>query len=220
MKRKLTPALLFISLVYLQCSKNKSDNKGPDLNKGLFAWFKLDNDLIDYTGNDPAPSHAGTINPVYDRKGNADNAMFFDNGLVIFKTDSILADQLSVSFWMKPKSLQGQCFITVSKEYAFGIQQYNNKLYYHIYTGSLQPELVGTIKSGWTHVVATTDGKDMKLYLNGVLADTKPHPGKTYGTNSIYVGNFNGIFWPGTLDDLRYYNRALTEEEITQLANE
>jgi len=220
MKRKLFFLILMLPLFFQHCSKDNNKG-GPDLNKGLFAYFKLDNDFIDYTGNNSNPTHFGTVIPAYDKNGNADNAMYFKSGLLIFKTDSISADQLTVSFWFKPENLTvyGN-FITVSKEYAFGIEQHADQIGWMISAPPKSAYILGTIKAGWTHIAGTTDGKEVKLYLNGILVATKPHPGKTYGTKTVYVANWNGNNFPCTLDDLRYYDHALTGEEVKLLAKQ
>ncbi|OQX03673.1 MAG: hypothetical protein BWK80_55170 [Desulfobacteraceae bacterium IS3] len=86
------------------------------------------------------------------------------------------------------------------------------------------------ITGKWKHLVATYDGQKMKLFIDGVLnsektiavtlfSPTSPQSmtigaginvdNGSYG-NSVYY--FNGL-----IDELRIYNRALTEAEITQL---
>ncbi|MBU0530482.1 MAG: LamG domain-containing protein [Candidatus Aenigmatarchaeota archaeon] len=72
----------------------------------------------------------------------------------------------------------------------------------------------------WVHVVGTYDGSDMKLYMNGNLNDTRSAIlnkssrdlaiGKRYGT---------GHSFQGLIDDVRFYSRALLDDEIKQLYN-
>jgi hypothetical protein len=71
----------------------------------------------------------------------------------------------------------------------------------------------------WYHVVAVREGAAVRLYLNGVLdaagtasgaAATSTHP-----FTLAYAGHH--AFFPGALDDVRLYNRALSEVEIPQL---
>jgi hypothetical protein len=71
----------------------------------------------------------------------------------------------------------------------------------------------------WTHVVATYDGTNLLLYINGTLDSTQtmsaPHGSATFfrvGARSWITG-----FWKGSLDDVRIYNRALSTAEIAQL---
>jgi hypothetical protein len=77
----------------------------------------------------------------------------------------------------------------------------------------------------WNFIVYTLDafGKS-NLYLNGVLVGSKSGYKVTNGnyTSSITIGRKAGYAfdaWGGKIDDVRIYNRALTQEEITLLAN-
>ena len=75
----------------------------------------------------------------------------------------------------------------------------------------------------WHHIVGSYDGDDLKLYINGVASVKKfgkftpgTHDGSLYvGVN--YYGHKLGSFFAGQIDDLRVYDRALSQEEI--LAN-
>lgn len=63
----------------------------------------------------------------------------------------------------------------------------------------------------WTHLAWVNDGNSMKLYANGLLADTKqqvtiPLPMRTLGAEYRSM--------KGMLDDVRIYKRALTESEL------
>ena len=73
----------------------------------------------------------------------------------------------------------------------------------------------------WTHVAVVRDGATLRFYLNGTLTssatalDTNPFRG---GTNSLRVGGQarggQNRYFPGRIDELRIYGRALTQEEI------
>ncbi|WP_052561165.1 FG-GAP-like repeat-containing protein [Candidatus Brocadia sinica] len=87
-------------------------------------------------------------------------------------------------------------------------------------------DLVNSV-GGWYHVVGTYNkatGKQM-LYVNGQLANTRTHPaGNTVVPLTLYsnmrIGHtgFNGYF-NGTIDDVRIYKRALTDQEVQDLYN-
>ena len=78
----------------------------------------------------------------------------------------------------------------------------------------------------WHHISVTVDGTTGtgKLYIDGVLVFTKPGIPITslnyYGA-ALTIGNINSgrcDWWGGKIDELRFYNRALTQEQITYLA--
>jgi hypothetical protein len=70
----------------------------------------------------------------------------------------------------------------------------------------------------WTHLVGTWDGQNLKLYINGILINSTLALGSfgNLGNPNITIGaTWNRYeFFNGTIDEVRIYNRALTEEEI------
>ena len=71
----------------------------------------------------------------------------------------------------------------------------------------------------WTHVAATYDGSQLRLYLNGALvASTAVTGSYQVNGNPLWIGG-NAVYgehFQGKLDELRIYNRALTQAEIQQ----
>jgi hydrogenase maturation factor HypE len=69
----------------------------------------------------------------------------------------------------------------------------------------------------WTHLAATYDGANMRIYVNGVQVGSRAQTGNMLtsnrtlriGGNSIWGEYFNGL-----IDDVRVYNRALSATEI------
>jgi concanavalin A-like lectin/glucanase superfamily protein len=92
------------------------------------------------------------------------------------------------------------------------------------------------LQSGvWYHVAVTSDGSSWKLYVNGV-AETltaqfgNGNTGKWFGNTSVtapdktYIGGawFNGTdmaSFPGLIDEVRIYNRALSASEVAALSS-
>jgi len=76
----------------------------------------------------------------------------------------------------------------------------------------------------WSHVVATFDGSYMRLYINGVLKGTKYRGAAVYnGACSLFIGGdaYNDVKHRGrgTLDEAKFFNKALTANEILTLYN-
>jgi hypothetical protein len=78
----------------------------------------------------------------------------------------------------------------------------------------------------WTHVASTYDGSSLRVYVNGRVAGTKAVTGRTCASGEpLAVGAKNNptkglleAFWDGRLDDVRIYGRALSLDEVRQLA--
>jgi len=87
---------------------------------------------------------------------------------------------------------------------------------------ALSDQTMVTAKS-WHHYVGVYDGASVFLYIDGVSADSTP-PALTGNTqDSVHNLQINrsdgGLGWNGKIDDVRIYNRALTQAEITRLYN-
>ncbi|MBN1805597.1 MAG: hypothetical protein JW837_10125 [Sedimentisphaerales bacterium] len=77
------------------------------------------------------------------------------------------------------------------------------------------------------HMVCTIDDTELAFYIDGVLIGTAAldPPGNSIagiGTDAAYIGK--GVYgvdplWAGSVDELNIYNRALSADEISNLAN-
>jgi hypothetical protein len=77
------------------------------------------------------------------------------------------------------------------------------------------------LNNQWYHLAGTYDGNQVKLYINGnldkVYSETRSI---SWGNRELAIGrNRDSLGWGlnGTIDELRIYNRALSEEEIKEL---
>ncbi|CAB1063807.1 hypothetical protein D1BOALGB6SA_8591, partial [Olavius sp. associated proteobacterium Delta 1] len=80
--------------------------------------------------------------------------------------------------------------------------------------------------NSWHHAVTTYSSADqtLKMYLDGRLDSVQtgiPSPSITT-TDNLFIGRDSlntteGYFFQGALDDIRIYNRALSESEIIEL---
>jgi hypothetical protein len=98
------------------------------------------------------------------------------------------------------------------------------------FTPQGKPDMGGTFASSnvygsgalpvntWTHLAATYDGTTMNFYVNGVLASSRAQTGAIATSNgALSIGGdsiSSGQFWAGLIDEVRIYNRALSESEI------
>ncbi|MBU6389917.1 hypothetical protein KGQ31_00010 [Patescibacteria group bacterium] len=87
--------------------------------------------------------------------------------------------------------------------------------------------------NSWFHIVTvyngsgSTDSDKAKIYINGVQQTVAfsgtaiPSAGPNIGNVNATIGERNNgsIYWNGSIDDLRVYNRALSAGEVQQLYN-
>jgi hypothetical protein len=69
----------------------------------------------------------------------------------------------------------------------------------------------------WAHLAATYDGAMLRLYVNGVQVASRAQTGLiTTTTGPLRTGGnaIWGEYFQGRLDEVRVYNRALSQAEI------
>jgi hypothetical protein len=68
----------------------------------------------------------------------------------------------------------------------------------------------------WTHVAATYDGKELRLYINGSAVLTAVTGPIVQSSRELRIGGnlVWGEYFDGLIDEVRIYNRALTAQEI------
>ena len=134
--------------------------------------------------------------------------------------------QLTVEAWFNPSNFPSGLHQIVGKQTYYNEYRLvldGNDLQGHIFSSSTG-YVVKSSSSGvylttniWYHAIMTYDGTTFKLYLNGNLVDSlnisitiNPN------SNSLTIGtnNDNDYFFPGLIDEVRIYNRALTASEI------
>ena len=69
----------------------------------------------------------------------------------------------------------------------------------------------------WTHLAATYDGAELRLYVNGVQVASQPRTGNILtSTSALEIGGnaATGHFFQGLIDEVRVFNVALTPTQI------
>jgi prepilin-type N-terminal cleavage/methylation domain-containing protein len=134
-------------------------------------------------------------------------------------------DYITVSFWAKWNSSTGQHDLII-KDYAdrsFVIYMLDaDTLRFWTMVGdswitdsydvSFSPTL-----GDWYHIVGTKSADYQRLYINNVEEYEASHPGVLDKGSAITFGGGGYGYFDGELDDIRIYDRALSEEEIDDL---
>ncbi len=150
---------------------------------------------------------------------------------------------ITISSWVKTTDLSGTQNRGIAAKYrnqtgyvnqrAYEFYQNNNtdKFGFAISvdgTGvSKAVETTTTISTGiWYHVVTVfVPSESIKMYLNGVLdtTDTTSIPASINNSSApLWIGaqydlTNSGLYFPGSIDEVRIYNRALSQSEIADL---
>ena len=202
---------------------------------GLVAYWSLDENggsaVNDSTGN----GHTGTINGETGFIAGQVNAAidfhgtgFATSNFTVPNTASMqftATQSFTVSAWVFPSALRSSDEAVIAKSSdqgsAYGI--WINSANKWVFRGP-GGDLVGPAvsESTWAHVTAVQDGTagTRKLYVNGALAATGTAQAAN-GAGPLWVGqqNVSGTpaSFPGHVDEVRLYSRALAANEVTTL---
>lgn len=210
--------------------------------RDLVAHYKFNGDAIDISGH----GHNGTVHgatPATDRFGNANSAYQFDGTddyIELPNEYSFDFEEYSISFWVRISTLP-----TIPDPMTPGYFCLINKgSYYGNYTLSLRKSggasycnmNVAHVTSGgnWTttgfenimldqyYQVVVTMSDEIRIYLNGVLEKTSiSMPDPLLNDDPVFIGKLRStideMHFEGIIDDIRFYDRALTGDEISAL---
>jgi hypothetical protein len=205
---------------------------------GLVAYYKLEGNLLDSSGN----GHDGTFGGDASRPAKFvagptgfGQGLLFDKGVpnqcVELGTfnPSIATGKLTVALWAKWEGLSGQWQGLIGKRDGWAADNMMWDIEIHKDDGTIQFRRNGsngvpagqTLQVGtWTHLAATFDGTTARFYINGTEAGSASftfgsdtEAALHFGTNDTAEGNsFNG-----SLDEVRIYDKALTATEVKAL---
>jgi len=219
-----------------------------DLNDGLVAYYPFNGNANDESGNGNHGYVEGAT-LIEDRFGNPDSSYRFDGEndyIEIPDNESIrITPQLTLSAWIFLDEVGLDTYTIIEKgntsddwEYHFNVMP-GNKIRFFVSPHPSGGYYILTITTAtletkkWYNVIAVfEDNVAASIYINGKLSSSSSifnsdppysptsaslslgaRTGWAYHPDPIYVVN-------GVLDDIRIYNRALSEEEIWALFND
>lgn len=213
-----------------------------ELNKGLVLHQRLDQESLKSSvifGDKTPYENDGTsaVNPpvfAADHMGRTNSAMVFNgssdaidcgnDASLLFGTDQ----DFSIACWIKYSTPTGyQCVFGnyvdgTTPGYFLGILN-NEKLWFRIGNGAGLTDLYSAIAYDdglWHFVVLTADRDGLaSLYADDTVAtvNISSRNGSTGSANKSIGNNIINWYFDGTIEDLRVYNRILTQEEATAL---
>jgi len=188
---------------------------------GLVAYYPFDGDTKDYSGNGNNGTNqgAGFVTGV---KGQALSL----NGLNQYVETPVTSASTSKTLmaWIYPQSSDDVSFIEsvidsdVPLQYGTGWGLDNG--YIKVAADDLfwTPSRAIALNQ-WQHIAVTYSPTELKLYYNGALVDSKAYTQGAIAAANYKIGksNANALFFHGRIDEVRIYNRVLTQSEVTDL---
>jgi hypothetical protein len=223
---------------------------GQNIDVGIFRQVLIQNALVvptDYTGywaldetsgalgvdSSGSGNTAAVSGAAWNPAGKINGCLDFDGMNDVAQAGNSLADDFTISFWMKTTQTggagqwwQGRGLVdsfTLANANDFGTSVMGDKFAFG--TGNPDTTLVSSasVADGlWHQCVAT---REKATGVMNVYVDGSWQAAGIGGTNSVNVAptvrfgslRGGGNFFQGSLDDIRFYNRALGSNEVTAL---
>jgi hypothetical protein len=204
-----------------------------DIRSGLIGYWKINegagNAVLDSSGYGFNGTASGGYSWVQGKRG---YGMSFDgsNGLVSIPKEvySSITNKMSICAWVKMDTLTGiNTFASTFQSGGFGLtynEPTSNRIAFRLYRGGAYHSAVSNAQPNtgeWIFLVGTYDNATIKLYVNGVLQTTTTNTtgNMTHSTQPLMLGMNPPLENPfdGSIDEVRLYNRDLTQEEVNQL---
>lgn len=214
---------------------------------GLGSWWRAEGDARDNWGD-----NNGTNTGLAFAAGKVGRA--FASSPVAGRAAASLrvTDGLTLEAWVNPSSVAGSTPRTIISKfdypgttrvgsqsaYLLGLTN-NGRVCFTVSANSsarTNPTLVTTQvlpTKQWSFIVATYDGVNLRIYLNGSLAGAAAHAAGIFpGSPPLGIGGlpqtglsvrlpypYGQFYWPfmGLLDEVSLYNRALTDGEVAAI---
>ena len=196
----------------------------------LVAYWQFDGDV-----NDAAGSNNGTIygDTTFVDDPNRGWCLNFDGDgdYVDVGEDPSLTftEAITVACWIKVRAFDRNwnAIITKGDDWVLARTRSDNRVAFLCLglVGGGWPEVYSDdVNDGnWHHIAGTYDGSELCIYRDGSNINSKSVHGSINSKWSKVLIGENGQarnrYWNGLIDDVRIYNRALTAEEIADLAN-
>ncbi len=206
-------------------------------NNGLVAAFGFNENTGTTVNDNSGNNNNGTLTngPTWSASGKFGSAILFDgtNDFVnVNDANSLdLTNGMTIEAWINASNLTGYktviCKENGTNNLAYALSPNNSasgsanqRPNTRIRIGNTTTTVTGTTKlvlNTWTHIASTYNGSVLRLYINGVQVSTANVTGNMAATtNPLRIGGTTALsqYFTGLIDEVRIYNRALSQSEI------
>jgi hypothetical protein len=204
---------------------------GPPASSNLVAAWGFDETSGTTAADASGRNNVGTLSgPAWTTAGKFGGALSFDginDWVTVADADVLdLTTAMTIEAWVRPSAL-GSLWRTVM------LKEQPKSLIYALYAGDNRGRPVADVFTNvdrdvggstastpntWTHLAATYDGANLRLYVNGVQNASRAVTGAIrVSTGALRFGgnsSWNDEWFAGQIDEARIYNRALSAAEI------
>ncbi len=151
-----------------------------------------------------------------------------------------LQTAFTIAYWARLDSVSSETFVFMAGKRLGDDSENSFEFYYRndpgteqiVFavesTGASDPFLSqgGAFQKGWVHLAGSWDGETYRMYVGGGFwSETSNDNPPEYDDSPLSVGadvddGLPRSFFPGSIDEVRIYDRALSDVEIAELAAE
>lgn len=208
----------------------------------LKAYYRMESGALttDSSGNSVTLTNNNTVGEGTGTFGGAADFGTANTNKYLSSTNALGIDggAISISFWVKLNTeiSANRYYFVVQRALTAGETKTSYWIWYNYNAGTRQlnwgrdkngtAEQLVTVNatlgtSNWYHMALTYDGTTLRGYLNGQSQGSVAASGSggVTGTSGLFIGSLDGssFFTNALIDDVSYFNRALTADEIKEL---
>ncbi len=196
-------------------------------NLGLVSAWHFDENS-GFIATDAKGMNSGTISGATWVPGINNSALNFDGtvGHVQIPNSSSInntTNQISLSCWFKMNTVgDNGTFLYNRVKYVLHLDAQGRvsfSIYNPTWTSLVMDYSDRILDTDWHHAVATYDGAQMKIYIDGALKKTLATTGNLQSsTSDLYIGDqATNNYFPGIIDEVLLYSRPLTDAEVLSI---
>jgi hypothetical protein len=243
MKKHFTILIVLITLCTI-VSGQSLPNYLPS--NGLVGWWPFNGNANDESGNgNNGTVNGATL--ITDRFGNANKAYSFDgltNEIVVPHNNALNVLPISISVWFRTSVSQSNkmlvnkyvCYsengysfrLNSDKPSAFYFSDSSTNIYLDL--DPISPNFQPLNNDVWHNGILIVEADSVKLFIDGLIIHNDALNGNlsvTNTTENLRFGSYpqgicsgpQNFFYDGIIDDIGIWNRALTQQEISDLYN-
>jgi len=199
----------------------------------LILWLEFNDDIsdgiaYDSSGNNNHGSCSGNGCPTYTADGKIGDAYDFDgvDDYITTPDLNLVTDNFTWAGWIKLNAINRE-HVLMSEDswtnyirviYSDGVSRVQAKLNIGGTGYIITPSNILSADT-WHHIAVTYDGSNMIIYIEGINSGSRSATGNIDTIDAVQIGAMigGGIYAEGIIDDIRIYNRALSQTEIQAL---
>ena len=233
-----TPNNKNLSTQDLTCTNKSTYDTDGDTVTNIYNWYKDNQPLTmlnlpfeinanDYSGN----NNHGTRNGTSFVTGKVGQALSFDgidDYVKVTKNFGTSFNAFSAEAWVNAKNIETQHRYILERDdihFYISVTPDRKIRFRHIdltNNEATETEANAIEFNEWTHIAVVYDGTKTYIYVNGELKKEQEDTGTIsfspsqplYIGSSQYAHSYPDRTWNGTIDEVRVYNKALTQQQI------